>query len=149
MRDEARIELEAQLEEARTAWHQAEEMGAELAERALQSKEELNTQKVLAERLQGKIRAKSKQVVRLERWIVALSGIFIYFIASKLDSAGLFVGSQGLKLTAYLACFAPSLCLCLRNAWRKFLIKHDWKSWLENEYANHIWQSWNNRRSSH
>jgi hypothetical protein len=149
MRDEARIELEAQLEEARTAWHQAEQMGVELAERALQSREELNTHKLLVEGLQKGLRAQSKRVVELERWIALLAGIYIYLIDAKLELAGLFVESQGLKLTAYLMCFAPALYLSVRNGWRRFQIKHEWKSWLDNEFADHIWQSWNSRRSSH
>ena len=149
MRDEVRIDLETQLEEARAAWQQAEQTGAELAQHALQSDGELKSLRQFLGQLQENMTAASKRVSELERWIALLVAIYIYLLACVAEGDGLFVHFPGLKLPAYLMSGAPSLYLFLRNRWRKFQIKHDWNSWLDNEFANGIWRSWNRRRDSH
>ena len=148
MRDEVREDLEAQLENAREAWDVAERMGAELAEHALQSNEELRTLKLLLREIRNLMRSDAQRRMRLEHIIAFQVGVFVYQCASYFDGQGAFNDLHDLKLTAYLLCVAPSLCLYLRNSWHRFQIKHHWDSWRDNDFANELRQIWK-ERSSH
>lgn len=149
MHYEKGLDLEQELEEARVACEEAEQRGAELAEHALQSEEELKELHELLWHLRETMKRDAKRTLELERWIALFAGIFIYLGACNLERAGLFAHDSALKLPAYLMCLTPGLYLFLRNGWRRFQIMHDWNSWSDNEFANDIREIWDEKRPGH